>query len=100
MYTQKQIPTALISYLAFLWMKPVRVAVLNSNERNYTHPFPNIHIVWFLQVLNQEELEAAQRSVAYGCIKYADLCHNRINDYVFSFDRVSICEQWQLFLMM
>ena len=40
------------------------------------------------QVLNAEELKAAQESVAYGCIKYADLAHNRINDYVFSFDKV------------
>ena len=41
-----------------------------------------------LKVLTEEELLAAQRSVAYGCIKYADLCHNRICDYVFSFDKV------------
>ena len=38
--------------------------------------------------LTKEELEAAQTSVAYGCIKYADLCHNRVMDYVFSFDKV------------
>uniref|UniRef100_H2ZAM6 arginine--tRNA ligase n=1 Tax=Ciona savignyi TaxID=51511 RepID=H2ZAM6_CIOSA len=30
--------------------------------------------------LSVEEFEAAQESVAYGCIKYADLSHNRIND--------------------
>jgi len=29
-----------------------------------------------------------QEAVAYGCIKYADLSHNRINDYVFSFDKM------------
>lgn len=40
------------------------------------------------QVLTPEELKAAQESVAYGCIKYADLSHNRCNDYIFSFDRV------------
>lgn len=40
------------------------------------------------KVLNAEELKAAQESVAYGCIKYADLAHNRINDYVFSFDKM------------
>ncbi|XP_038056656.1 arginine--tRNA ligase, cytoplasmic-like [Patiria miniata] len=40
------------------------------------------------KVLTAEELSAAQRSVAYGCIKYADLCHNRVNDYVFSFDKM------------
>ncbi|CAF1691974.1 unnamed protein product, partial [Adineta ricciae] len=33
-------------------------------------------------------LEKAQKSVAYGCIKYADLSHNRNSDYVFSFDRM------------
>jgi len=38
--------------------------------------------------LTKEELEAAQTSVAYGCIKYADLCHNRVMDYVFSFDKM------------
>lgn len=41
-----------------------------------------------LQVLTPEELVKAQRSVAFGCIKYADLSHNRINDYVFSFDKM------------
>nr|CAB3265443.1 arginine--tRNA ligase, cytoplasmic [Phallusia mammillata] len=38
--------------------------------------------------LTPEEMNAAQEAVAYGCIKYADLSHNRINDYVFSFDKM------------
>ncbi len=41
-----------------------------------------------LQELTPEELLAASTSVAYGCIKYADLSHNRMLDYVFSFDKV------------
>lgn len=41
------------------------------------------------KVLTPAELKQAQESVAYGCIKYADLSHNRTNEYVFSFDRVS-----------
>ncbi|MCJ8740536.1 hypothetical protein PDJAM_G00060100 [Pangasius djambal] len=40
------------------------------------------------KVLTPEELSQAQRAVAFGCIKYADLSHNRINDYVFSFDKM------------
>ncbi|KAJ7401542.1 Arginine--tRNA ligase, cytoplasmic [Pitangus sulphuratus] len=40
------------------------------------------------KVLTAEELKAAQTSVAFGCIKYADLSHNRLNDYVFSFDKM------------
>ncbi|KAI5638469.1 tRNA synthetases class I (R) domain-containing protein [Phthorimaea operculella] len=40
------------------------------------------------EVLTPEELKQAQEAVAYGCIKYADLSHNRINDYVFSFDKM------------
>ncbi|XP_039103590.1 arginine--tRNA ligase, cytoplasmic isoform X1 [Hyaena hyaena] len=40
------------------------------------------------KVLTAEELKAAQTSVAYGCIKYADLSHNRLNDYIFSFDKM------------
>ncbi|MCI4386309.1 hypothetical protein PGIGA_G00060930 [Pangasianodon gigas] len=40
------------------------------------------------KVLTPEELIQAQRAVAFGCIKYADLSHNRINDYVFSFDKM------------
>jgi len=40
------------------------------------------------KILTPEELESAQRSVAYGCIKYADLSHSRSNDYIFSFDKV------------
>lgn len=39
-------------------------------------------------VLTVDELATAQKSVAYGCIKYADLCHTRTNDYVFSFDKM------------
>jgi len=38
--------------------------------------------------LTQEELTKAERAVAYGCIKYADLQSNRKNDYVFSFDKM------------
>jgi len=38
--------------------------------------------------LTREELHAASTSVAYGCIKYADLSHNRMMDYVFSFDKM------------
>lgn len=41
------------------------------------------------KVLKADELKQSQESIAYGCIKYADLSHNRINEYVFSFDRVS-----------
>lgn len=40
------------------------------------------------KVLSEEELKAAQESVAYGCIKYADLLHNRNHEYVFSFDKM------------
>ena len=40
------------------------------------------------QVLTKDELDAAKEAVAYGCIKYADLSHNRNHDYVFSFDKV------------
>ncbi|PKU36976.1 hypothetical protein llap_12719 [Limosa lapponica baueri] len=47
-----------------------------------------IYVVDSGQVLTEEELKAAQTSVAFGCIKYADLSHNRLNDYVFSFDKM------------
>lgn len=40
------------------------------------------------KALTPEELLAAQRAVAFGCIKYADLSHNRMNDYIFSFDKM------------
>ncbi|KAF7282436.1 hypothetical protein GWI33_002666 [Rhynchophorus ferrugineus] len=40
------------------------------------------------KVLNKDELKSAQESVAYGCIKYADLSHNRNHEYVFSFDKM------------
>ena len=43
------------------------------------------------QVLSEEELVEAKEAVAYGCIKYSDLSHDRINDYVFSFDKVWLC---------
>jgi hypothetical protein len=38
--------------------------------------------------LSAEERQQVLEAVAYGCIKYADLSHNRINDYVFSFDKM------------
>lgn len=41
------------------------------------------------KVLTPTELKQSQESIAYGCIKYADLSHNRNNEYIFSFDRVS-----------
>ncbi|VDN13204.1 unnamed protein product [Dibothriocephalus latus] len=41
------------------------------------------------QELTPEEQQTAAEAVAYGCIKYADLAHNRNNDYIFSFDKVS-----------
>lgn len=48
-----------------------------------------VPVTWLgWQVLTPEELQKAQEALAYGCIKYADLMHNRINDYVFSFDKV------------
>ncbi|CAK9796524.1 Arginine--tRNA ligase, cytoplasmic [Anthophora plagiata] len=40
------------------------------------------------KVLTEEELRIAQESIAYGCIKYADLSHNRNHEYVFSFDKM------------
>ncbi|XP_055624227.1 probable arginine--tRNA ligase, cytoplasmic [Toxorhynchites rutilus septentrionalis] len=40
------------------------------------------------KVLSQEEMKLAQESVANGCIKYADLSHNRNNEYIFSFDKM------------
>jgi len=43
-----------------------------------------------LKELTTEEVVAARNAVAYGCVKYADLSHNRTNDYVFSFDKVLI----------
>lgn len=38
--------------------------------------------------LTSEEFVKARDAVAYGCIKYADLCHDRSRDYIFSFDRM------------
>ena len=38
--------------------------------------------------LTAEEFSAAQRAVAYGCIKYSDLSRSCNQEYVFSFDRV------------
>lgn len=38
--------------------------------------------------LTREELIAAQRSIAFGCIKYADLSKNRQNEYLFSYDKM------------
>ncbi|XP_048524784.1 arginine--tRNA ligase, cytoplasmic isoform X2 [Dendroctonus ponderosae] len=40
------------------------------------------------KVLSPDELKKAQESIAFGCIKYADLSHNRNHEYVFSFDKM------------
>lgn len=50
-------------------------------------------------VLSPEELKAAQEAVAYGCIKYADLSHNRNHEYVFSFDKVKF-EKFELCIIL
>eukprot|EP00045_Choanoeca_perplexa_P006266 m.53317 g.53317 ORF g.53317 m.53317 type:complete len:678 (+) comp13550_c0_seq1:17-2050(+) len=38
--------------------------------------------------LSPEEAHAMIEAVAYGCIKYSDLSHNRINDYVFAYEKM------------
>ena len=38
--------------------------------------------------LTEEEHARNAEALAYACIKYADLCRNRTNDYVFSFDKM------------
>ena len=40
------------------------------------------------KITSETIIKAAETAVAYGCIKYADLCHNRSHDYVFSFDKM------------
>eukprot|EP00092_Neocalanus_flemingeri_P029483 GFUD01032013.1.p1 GENE.GFUD01032013.1~~GFUD01032013.1.p1 ORF type:complete len:664 (-),score=183.96 GFUD01032013.1:178-2169(-) len=40
------------------------------------------------KVLTEAELLAAETNVAYGCVKYADLSHNRNHEYIFSFDKM------------
>ncbi|CAF0920745.1 unnamed protein product [Didymodactylos carnosus] len=40
------------------------------------------------KVLSADELSKAQKSVAYGCIKYADLSKSRTAVYEFSFDKM------------
>ncbi|EZA54370.1 putative arginyl-tRNA synthetase, cytoplasmic [Ooceraea biroi] len=40
------------------------------------------------EVLSDEDLKTAQESIAYNCIKYADLVHNRNHEYVFAFDKM------------
>lgn len=40
------------------------------------------------QSMTREEMDAARDSIAYGCIKYADLSHNRNHEYTFSFDKM------------
>ncbi|XP_066986576.1 arginine--tRNA ligase, cytoplasmic isoform X1 [Macrobrachium rosenbergii] len=40
------------------------------------------------KILTPEEFIKARDAVAYGCIKYADLSHDRSRDYIFSFDRM------------
>merc|ERR1712083_827560 len=40
------------------------------------------------KVLTEAEMLAAETNVAYGCIKYADLSHNRNHEYIFSFDKM------------
>jgi arginyl-tRNA synthetase len=40
--------------------------------------------------MTTEEFEAAKVAVAYSCVKYADLSHNRNHEYVFSFDKVRL----------
>ena len=67
-----------------------------AKDRLYEKKRDQVHILYLCdmictlntQELTKNELEAAQKSIAYGCIKYADLSQTRTNDYVFSFDKV------------
>ena len=45
-------------------------------------------VLLVMMPLHQAELLAAETNLAYGCIKYADLSHNRVADYIFSFDKM------------
>lgn len=45
------------------------------------------------KAMTPEEFNAAKEGVAYGCIKFADLSQTRTNDYVFSFDQVSLSQK-------
>ncbi|EDQ84184.1 uncharacterized protein MONBRDRAFT_39368 [Monosiga brevicollis MX1] len=38
--------------------------------------------------MTPEQRARMVEAIAYGCIKYADLSHNRTNDYVFSYDKM------------
>ena len=38
--------------------------------------------------MSEEEQATTIESLAYSCIKYADLRTSRVNDYVFSFDKM------------
>ncbi|PSN46081.1 Arginine--tRNA ligase, partial [Blattella germanica] len=64
--------------------------VLGEDKKKFkTRSGETVRLVDLLdEVLTPEELKAAQESVAYGCIKYADLSHNRVHEYVFSFDKM------------
>lgn len=78
--------------------------VLEEDKKKFTtHSSENVHLVdlmgglkWSMdkqkeeegdKVLTKEESTTAQTSIAYGCIKYAGLLHNRLNDYIF-FDKM------------
>ncbi len=66
-------------------------AKLVEKERDKVGHFPVIAFVASssaIQMLTKEEFEHARDAVAYGCIRYADLSHSRLQDYVFNFDRV------------
>ena len=62
----------------------------SSHITHPSHPLPvlSIQCELLLQVLTDNELLQAEKAIAYGCIKYADLSHARNHDYVFSFDKV------------
>ena len=63
------------------------ISLLNVNIYLFKIKY-NIHPQNCLQELSAEEFTAAKEAIAYGCIKYADLSHSRLNDYIFSFDKV------------
>ena len=40
------------------------------------------------ETFSEVEVQKTSTALAYGCIKYADLSHNRNHEYVFSFDKM------------
>ena len=64
------------------------IKLIEVHDEGLRRAFNKLKEMKLDKVLTADKLKAAQKSVACGCIQFADLSYNRINAYAFFFDKM------------